>query len=414
MLVPRPLRVPWLARPWLAPALFLGLLAGCAEQKAKATPPPPTVLVAPVVQHDVPLTIDSVCSLDGYVDAEIRARVRGFLQAQKYKDGATVKEGQLLFQIEPNEYAAAVATAQANLARGRTAQEHGRVQLERRQALIPSGVVSKQELDDALATAHDSDGQVAVAQAQLQTALLDLSYTQIRSPVSGVAGLALVRVGNLVGQNDPTLLTTVSQVDPIRVNFPVSEVDYVKNPDRLKHLDARDLAWAQKQFAILDAGGTVDGDPGIELVLSDGSTYGHRGVTVAVNRQVDPSTGTIQLQALFPNHDNLLRPGQTGRVRIRRTDVGVNALVVPEKALVQVQGTYSLAVVGDDSKVQLRRVEVGPNAGASRVILSGVKVGERIVVEGVQKAGDGATVVAQAAPPDGPASAGQAAASAKP
>jgi RND family efflux transporter MFP subunit len=145
-------------------------------------------------------------------------------------------------------------------------------------------------------------------------------------------------------------------------------------------------------------------------VLSDGSTYGHHGVIVAVNRQVDPSTGTIQLQALFPNPDQVLRPGQTGRVRIRRTDVGVNALVVPEKALVQVQGTYSLAVVGDDSKVQLRRVEVGPNAGDIRVILSGVKVGERIVVEGVQKASDGATVVAEAAP----VSSAQAAGTAKP
>jgi membrane fusion protein, multidrug efflux system len=378
--------------------LLLPLLAACSEQKAKATPSPPTVLVDHVVQRDVVLNVDSVCSLDGYVDAEIRARVRGFLQAQKYKDGATVKEGQLLFQIDPSEYVAAAANAQATLARARTAQEHGKVQLERRQALIPSGVVSKQELDDALATAHDADGQVAVGLAELQTAQLNLSYTQLRSPVSGVAGLALVRVGNLVGQNEPTLLTTVSQVDPIRVNFPVSETDYVRTPDRLKHLDARDLAWAKKQFAVFDAGGTVEGDPGIELVLSDGSTYGHRGVVVTVNRQIDPSTGTIQLQALFPNPDQVLRPGQTGRVRIRRTDVGVNALVVPEKALVQVQGTYSLAVVGDDNKVQLRRVEVGPNSGDIRIILSGVKVGERIVVEGVQKASDGATVVPQPVP----------------
>jgi membrane fusion protein (multidrug efflux system) len=384
---------------------------GCAEQKAKATAPPPTVIVTPVVQRDVPIYIEAVSNLDGYVNAEIRARVRGFLQAQKYKDGAVVKEGQLLFQIEPNEYAAAVATAQANVARAKTAQEHGNVQLDRRKALLPSGVVSKQELDDATATAHDADGQLAAAQAQLQQALLNLSYTQIHSPVTGVAGLALVRIGNLVGQNDATLLTTVSQVDPIRVNFPVSETDYVKAPERLKHLDGRDLAWAEKQFKALDSGGTAEGDPGLELVLSDGSVYAHRGVIVAANRQVDASTGTIQLQALFPNPDNGLRPGQYGRVRMRRTDAGSNALVVPDKAVIQVQGTYSLAVVGDDNKVQLRRVEAGPSAGDMRVIMSGVKVGERVVVEGLQKANDGVLVAPQSVPSAPPA---QAAASAKP
>ena len=146
--------------------LALACGVGCSEQKAKATAPPPSVIVAPVIQRDVPIYIEAVSSLDGYVNAEIRARVRGFLQAQKYKDGAEVKEGQLLFQIEPNEYAAAVATAQANVARARTAQEHGIVQLDRRKALLPSGVVSKQELDDATATAHDADGQLAAAQAR--------------------------------------------------------------------------------------------------------------------------------------------------------------------------------------------------------------------------------------------------------
>ena len=372
--------------------LFATALAACGQAKGKAVPQPPTVTVVAVVQREVPLFVEAVASLDGYVNAEIRARVKGYLEAQKYKDGSSVSQGQPLFTIERAEYAAALAAAQANLARAQTLVAHNRAQLERRQNLAPSGVVSKQELDDAQASAADAESQLLGARAQLQQAQLNLSYTEIRSPVSGVAGLALVRVGNLVGQDGPTLLTTVSQVDPIRVNFPFSEVDYLKSPDRFKGLDGRDLAWAKKQFEALVAGASAGGDPGLELILADGGTYPRRGVIVAANRQVDPSTGTIQIQALFPNPEGALRPGQYGRVRLRRQDAGQNALVVPEKALIQVQGTYSLAVVGADNKVQQRHVEVGPSNGELRIINSGVAVGERVVVEGLQQARDGAVV----------------------
>jgi membrane fusion protein, multidrug efflux system len=378
---------------------FAMALAACGQAKGKAVPPPPpTVMVVPVAQRDVPLFIEAVASLDGYVNAEIRARVKGYLEAQKYKDGATVQQGQLLFTIERGEYAAALAAAQANVARAQTLVTHNRAQLQRKQSLAGSGVVSKQELDDAQASAADAESQVLAARAQQQQAQLNLSYTEIRSPVSGVAGLALVRAGNLVGQDGPTLLTTVSQIDPIRVTFPFSEVDYLKSPGRFKGLEGRDLAWAKKQFAALAAGGAAAGDPGLELILADGSTYPRRGVIVAANRQVDSSTGTIQIQALFPNPDGSLRPGQYGRVRLRRQDAGQNALVVPEKALIQVQGTYSLAVVGDDNTVQQRRVEVGPSNGELRIINSGVGAGERVVVEGLQQARDGATVNPQSPP----------------
>jgi membrane fusion protein (multidrug efflux system) len=355
-------------------------------------------MVVPVAQRDVPLFIEAVAGIDGYVNAEIRARVKGYLEAQKYKDGSAVQQGQPLFTIERGEYASALATAQANLARAQTLVVHNRAQLERRQSLAPSGVVSKQDLDDAQASAADAESQVLSARAHLQQAQLNLSYTEIRSPVSGVAGLALVRVGNLVGQDGPTLLTTVSQVDPIRVNFPFSEVDYLKSPERFKGLDGRDLAWAKKQFEVMAAGGAPASDPGLELILADGSTYSRRGVIVAANRQVDPSTGTIQIQALFPNPDGSLRPGQYGRTRLRRQDAGQNALVVPEKALIQVQGTYSLAVVSADNKVQQRRVEVGPSNGEFRIINSGVAAGERVVIEGLQQARDGATVNPQSPP----------------
>jgi membrane fusion protein (multidrug efflux system) len=182
------------------------------------------------------------------------------------------------------------------------------------------------------------------------------------------------------------------------VNFPFSEVDYLKSPERFKGLEGRDLAWAKEAFNALEASGAVAGDPGLELILADGSTYPRRGVIVAANRQVDPSTGTIQIQALFPNPDGSLRPGQYGRIRLRRQDAGQNALVVPEKALIQVQGTYSLAVVGADNKVQQRRVEVGPSNGELRIINSGVAAGERVVIEGLQQARDGAAVSPQPVP----------------
>jgi membrane fusion protein (multidrug efflux system) len=379
---------------------FAVLGAGCAESKAGTSgPPPPTVVVAPVVQRDVVLYIEALGSLDGYVNADIRARVRGILAGQRYQDGATVKPGQLLFSIDRSEFRIAVDSARAALARAETALAHNRALLARRTSLGAAKVVSQQEVEDAEAGARDSEDQLRVAKAQLGQAELNLSYTEIRSPVGGLAGLAQVRTGNLVGQDGPTLLTTVSQVNPMRVNFPMSEGDYLKAAERLKRLDGRDLAWAEKQFAAMTRG-KPDGtgntmEDALDLILSDGTIYPHQGLIVAVNRQVDTSTGTIQLQALFPNPDNILRPGQYGRVRMRRTDAGANALLVPEKALIQVQGSYSLAVVGPGNKVTLRRVEVGLVAGTSRIIASGISAGERVVTEGVQKVSDGMTVTPQ-------------------
>jgi RND family efflux transporter MFP subunit len=383
-------------------ALFgvLFVLAGCGGGKRQqGPPPPPTVLVAPVTRADVPLFIEAVATIDGYVNADIRARVRGYLEKQLYKDGAVVKSGQTLFTIEPTEYTAALSSARASLARARAAQDHHKVLAERDEGLFKTGVVSRQDVDNANASVADADGQVQAAQAAVQQAQLNLSYTIIKSPLDGVAGLALVRVGNLVGQDGPTLLTTVSQIDPIRATFPMSETDYVKYPYRSKNLDSRDLAWAKKEFVKLDSGGATDeGDPGVELVLSDGSVYAHRGVVVAVNRQIDVNTGTIQVQALIPNPTGDLRPGQYGRVRIRRTDAGVGALTVSEKALISVQGTFSVGIVGPDNKVQLKRVELGPASGGQRIVQKGVSEGDRVVVEGVQKISDGAMVVPKQAP----------------
>jgi membrane fusion protein, multidrug efflux system len=386
-------------------------LAGCGEAKKAPPPPPPGVLVTPAVRRNLTLYTEAVATLDGYVDADIRARVKGFLRTEGYKDGSAVKSGQLLFTIESADYAAAVSSAAASLARAKVAQAHAKVQLERDQGLLKTGMFSQQDLDNAAATFADTDGQVQSAQASLEQAQLNLSYTQVRSPIDGVAGIALVRVGNLVGQDGPTLLTTVSQLDPIRVNFPMSEADYTKQFDLFDHLDQRDLTWAKQQFARLDAADRQDAaadrkdDQGVALVLSDGTVYPHRGVIVSVNRQIDASTGTIQMQALVPNPEGKLRPGGYGSVRIKRRDAGQGVLAVPEKALISVQGTYSLGVVGPDNKVSLRRVDVGPSVNGMRVIQSGINEGDSIVVEGVQKIADGATVDPKPAPPPAAASA---------
>jgi membrane fusion protein (multidrug efflux system) len=381
------------------------LLSACSEKKPPpGPPPPPLVYVAPVVRRDVPLYVDSVGSLDGYDNADIRARVRGYLRTQAYKDGSRVKAGDLLFTIEATEYAASVASGRATLERAKVARDRNRTQLERDQGLLKSGMISQQDLDNATASLADSEAQITAAQAAVETASLNLSYTQIRSPIDGVAGLALVRVGNLVGQDGPTLLTTVSQTDPIRINFSLSEVEYVRHPERFKHLETRDLGWAKKQLASLDAGGTAEGgDPGVELVLADGNVYPHRGVIVTANRQIDASTGTIQVQALTANPDGLLRPGQYGRARIRRTDAGHDELVVPERALIAVQGAFSVAIVGPDNKVQLRKVELGPASRGMQILTKGVAEGDRVVVDGVQKVSDGATVDPKPAPESSPA-----------
>jgi len=383
---------------WLLVFVFASVCTSCAEKKPPP-PPPPKVLVSPVARADLALFIEAVGTLDGYVNADIRARVKGYLRTQEYKDGSPVKEGQLLFTIEPEEYANAVAAARASVVRGEAAKENGQVNLTRNRALAEQGLVSTQMVDNAVAQAADSNGQVLAARASLKQAELNLSYTKIHAPVSGIAGLALVRVGNLVGQDGPTLLTTVSQLDPIRVNFPTSEIDYVRFPDRLKHLEQRDVEWAKKQFPKLDAHQKADGDDaGMELVLADGSVYPHRGLLVAANRQVDASTGTIQLQALFPNPGGSLRPGQYARVRIQREDQGKAALAVPEKALISVQGSFSVGVVGGDNKVKLRTVELGPSSKGMRIVTSGLNEGERIVVDGVQKISDGALVSPSPAP----------------
>jgi membrane fusion protein (multidrug efflux system) len=382
-------------------ALPLLVASACGKEPASAAakaPPPPTVIVEAVASRPVSLVNETVAVLDGYVNAEIRARVRGYLKAQHFKDGGQVKAGQLLFSIDPSEFKAQVAQARGALGRAVAASQNGELQLERASELIKTNTIAQRSLDDANAAAADAAGQRMAAQAALERAEIDLSYTQIHSPIDGTAGLSLVRVGNLVGADGPTLLTTLSQVDPIRVRFPISEIEYLQRVGTFKALASRDLKWAKKQFASLSSRGTTeDGEEGLQLILADGSTYPERGVVVATDRSVNASTGTILIEALFPNPEAALRPGQYGRVRMKNQGNGKDSLVVPERALVQVQGSYSLAMVGEGNKVEMRPVQVGPTTGQERVILSGVKQGERVVVDGLQKVSDGAVVLPQQA-----------------
>jgi len=369
----------------------LGLAAGC--KKPPPPLPPPTVLVAPAVQQDLSLTAEFVGTIDGYVNAEIRARVKGFLKTQDYQDGAFVKKGQLLFTIDPSEYVAAVGKAKGALARAQAGYGQAKVTADRYRPLAAKQAVSQQDLDDAVAQQRAAMATVDSAKAALDEAQLNLGYCRIMSPVDGVAGTALVRVGNLVGQGDPTLLTTVSQLDPMRVTFPISEAQYMRVASRAATLEKMDPLDAGTDRQVLD------------LILADGSVYPHKGWFMSVGREVEKGTGTIQVQSVFPNPERILRPGQYGRVRVPRPTEGKPMVVVPEGAVKELQGTFTVAVVGPDDTVQIRTVEVGPRASQLWAITKGVSAGDRVITQGAQKVAEGQKVVAQ---PD-PSAAAQAA-----
>jgi len=369
----------------------LGSTAGC--KKPPPPLPPPTVLVAPAVQQDLSLTAEFVGTIDGYVNAEIRARVKGFLKTQDYQDGAFVKKGQLLFTIDPSEYQAAVAKAKGALGRAQAGYGQAKVTADRYRPLAAKQAVSQQDLDDAVAAQRAAAATVDSAKAALDEAQLNLGYCRIYSPVDGVAGTAQVRVGNLVGQSDPTLLTTVSQLDPMRVTFPISEAQYMRVAARAAALERLDP---------LDAGADRQT---LDLLLADGSIYPHKGWFVSVGREVEKGTGTIQVQTVFPNPERILRPGQYGRVRVPRPTDGKPSVVVPESAVKELQGSYTVSVVAPDDTVQIRAVEVGPRVSKLWAITKGVNAGDRVITEGAQKVAEGQKVVAK---PD-PSAAGQAA-----
>jgi membrane fusion protein (multidrug efflux system) len=359
-----------LATPGIATALILSL-AGCSKPPPPA-PPPVDVTVATVEQRDVPVTQEWVASLAGFVDAQVRAQVVGNLTKQDYQEGGQVRQGDLLFEIDPRPFQAALAGAQAQLAQAQAQVGKTDEDVRRYRPLAKEQAISQQELDDAVQANLAAKAQVAAAQAGVQQAQLNLEFTRITAPVDGVAGLIQVNVGDLVGPATG-VLTTVSTLDPIKVSFPLSEQAYLEMQAALPEGDAA--------FAGLK----------LELILSDGSVYPYPGKFYAADRQIDPNTGTLRVEDVFPNPRHLLRPGQYGRVRVvLRTLPG--ALLVPEQALNELQGGYQLATVDGSNLAHIRTVEVGPRIGGQAVIQKGLQPGDRVIVDGFQKVREGALV----------------------
>ena len=360
---------------------------GCGKSE-QSQPRPPEVEVVQVEQKDVPIWKEWVGTLDGLVNAQVRPQVTGYLLRQTYQEGSFVRKGQLLFEIDPRTFQAALdqvkaqlANAEQQLAQAEANQVKAQLDVNRYVPLAKEQAVTQQDLDNAVQANRAAEAQVRAAKAQIDaakaqvaTAQLNLGFTKIVSLIDGIAGVAQAQIGDLVGPT--TLLTTVSTVDPIKVYFPVSErgyLDYIKeNPDAAKR------AAQERKLAL-------------ELILADGSLYAYKGNFSFADRQVDVKTGTLRLEGLFPNPGNILRPGQFARVRAITT-TKKDALLVPQRAVTELQGSYQVAVVGSDNKVSIRPVKVGERVGTEWIIDEGLKPGDRVVAEGVQRAKAGMTV----------------------
>lgn len=370
-------------------AALVAIGTGCSKPEPPKMPPP-DVLVAPVVQRDVPLYSAWVGTIEGYVNAEIRPKVQGYLLTQNYQNGHVVKAGQLMFQIDPRQFKAAYDQAFGQLESAKAILKKTELDVARYRPLAKEGAVSQEELDNAVQQNEANKAAVYQAQANLEQAQLNLDWTKVNAPIDGIAGINQAQIGDLVGTT--TILTTVSTVDPIKIQFPISEQEYLR---------------FSKPINRTAESGKLDPDaPKLEVILANGELYPHPGHFYAVNRQVDDRTGTLLVQALFPNSENLLRPGGYAKVRAA-TDVAKGALVIPQRAVVDLQGTFKVYVVQGD-KVSVREVVPGARTGSDWVITKGLEPGENVVVEGVQKVRDGITVNAKQAPP-APSPAGPAA-----
>ena len=379
-------RIPAISSMILIMAVLL-FSAGCGKSE-QPQPPPPEVEVVQVEQKDVPIYNEWVGTLEGLVNAQIRPQVTGYLVRRTYQEGSFVKKGQLLFEIDPRTFQAALdqtkgqlANAEQQLAQAEANQVKAQLDVDRYIPLAKEQAVTQQALDNAVQTnlaaqaaVRAAKAQIDAAKAQVDAAQLNLGFTKIVSLIDGIAGVAQAQIGDLVSQT--TLLTTVSTLDPIKVYFPVSErgyLNYIKeNPDVAKR------AAQEKKLAL-------------ELLLADGRRYPYKGTFSLADRQVDVKTGTLRLEGLFPNPGNILRPGQFARVRAITT-TKKDALLVPQRAVSELQGSYQVAVVGNDNKVSIRPVKVGERVDTQWIIDEGLKPGENVVAEGIQRVKAGMTV----------------------
>jgi RND family efflux transporter MFP subunit len=357
------------------------LAAGCGSPKAAPAIPSPEVEIATVLQEDVPIFSEWVATLDGSINAQIQPQVAGYVIRQTYKEGSFVRKGQILFQIDPRPFQALLDQAKAQLAQAQAQLGKTEMDVNRDTPLAKERAIAQSQLDNDVQAQQAAQAAVKAAEALVEQARLNLEFTDVKSLVDGIAGIAQVQIGNLV--NPTAVLTTVSQVNPIKAYFSISEQEYIHYADRIN-------AETQKEIP--------SGGPLFDLILADGSIYPHKGFALLTNRQVDTATGSIQIVCSFPNPKNALRPGQFGRLRAA-PEVRSGALLVPQKAVTELQGTYQLAVVGADKKVSIRSIKVGDRVGPLWIVESGVKPGELVIVEGLQKVQNGSTVKIKQAEP---------------
>ncbi len=362
--------------------LGAGLFAcACAEKAPPPPPPPPEVQVTDVVRRDVPIPMELVGQTRGFQDVEIRARVEGFLDVVGFSEGSLVRRGQVLYRIDRKPLEASLANARAELGTAQARYDKTQNDVKRLTPLAARQAVSAQELDNALAAQEAARSQVEARKAEVERVSLDLGYTSVTSPIDGLIGTTLVKAGSLVGRGESTLLTTVSQIDPILFRAGISEAEYLRIARRAEELRA---ARGGRQVPI-------------DLVLADGSVHPHKGYLDAVERAIDPTTGTLALQFRFPNPGGVIRPGQYGRAQFVM-ESRPNAMLVPQQAVQQLQNQYNVAVVGSDNKVTFKTVTVGPKQDTLWVIESGITGTEKVVVSGLQRVREGMTVTAKPAP----------------
>jgi RND family efflux transporter MFP subunit len=356
--------------------LLLWSLVGCEKKEATVQAAPPEVEVVDVAQQDVPIYGEWIAILDGYVNAQIQPQVTGYLMKQNYREGTVVHQGDVLFEIDPRPFEAALAQTKGQLAQAEAQLGKTNLDVERDTPLAKQRAIAQAQLDNDIQANLSAKAVVEAAKAQVEQAELNLSFTKVRSLVDGIAGFAKGQIGDLVGPT--TLLTTVSQVNPIKAYLSLSEQEYFRAAAKIN---------AASQGKLPDKARLRN----LELVLSDGSTYPYKGWVVIADRQVDVKTGTIRVAGAFENPKGLLRPGQFGRVRVP-IRIEKDALMVPQRAVVENQGTYTVVVVGADNKASIRPVKMGERVGQLWMITEGVKAGEQVIVEGVQKAREGMTV----------------------
>jgi RND family efflux transporter MFP subunit len=349
-------------------------LTGCGKKQEAPPPTPPVVLVTEVTQADVPIFSEAIATLDGYVNTQIHSQVSGYLIKQAYQEGSVVKPGDLLFLIDPKPFQADLDKAQAALTNKQAQLLRTKQDLDRYSALVKSGAVSQQEYQNEVQTNLSAQADVDAAQASVTTAQINLGYTKITSPITGVVGRAMPGVGDLISPG--TTLTTVSTVDPIQADFTLPEQFYLDNADKIAKVSLLPLQ---------------DRPESIELVLADGTPYPHKGRFYYVNRQIQTATGAITAYALFPNPDRVLRPGQYAKVRAVTQHIS-DAVLIPQRCVTQLQGINQVMVVKPDNTVEVRNVTTGDLAGPLWIITSGLKAGERVVVEGIQKCREGSPV----------------------